>query len=233
MAPPVFPAISGLTLSRPPLPRRKKPITIAHITITAIIIALIIGVTITIAAITENLMLFCLGADRDRSLHVGLTPAQEAAAVARRKEIFEELHPETRAGACPCSKTYPAQKPVRSGNQFADEDREHWALLRTWAPCMGSGALASEQYSCKSRTAPPNAIVATEQADPFRQRRVAERAGFQCGTRQLRRKRACEDLHRGSGKGASIAGFAAIRQLDRVYGRDTCSKIAHRPSTLW
>jgi hypothetical protein len=27
------------------------------------------------------------------------------------------------------------------------------------------------------------------------QRRVAEHAGFQCGTRQLRRKRACEDLY--------------------------------------
>jgi hypothetical protein len=24
--------------------------------------------------------------------------------------------------ACPCSKTYPAQKPVRSGNRFADEE---------------------------------------------------------------------------------------------------------------
>ena len=62
MALPVFPAISGLTLLRPPLPRRKKPITIVHITITAItitaiIIALIIGVTITIAAISENLVL--------------------------------------------------------------------------------------------------------------------------------------------------------------------------------
>jgi hypothetical protein len=45
----VFPAISGLTLSRPALSRRKEPI----------IIALIIGVTLitTIAAITEKLML--------------------------------------------------------------------------------------------------------------------------------------------------------------------------------
>ena len=43
----VFPAISGLTLSRPALPRRKEPI----------IIALIIGVTliITITAITKKL----------------------------------------------------------------------------------------------------------------------------------------------------------------------------------
>jgi len=67
MAPPVFPLYPALPC-RATAPRRKKPITIAHITITAIIIALIIGVTITIAAITENLMLFCLGADRDRSL---------------------------------------------------------------------------------------------------------------------------------------------------------------------
>jgi hypothetical protein len=45
----VFPAISGLTLSRPALPRRKEPI----------IIALIIGVTliITIAVITKKLTL--------------------------------------------------------------------------------------------------------------------------------------------------------------------------------
>ncbi len=57
----VLPAISGLPLSRPALPRRKNPITI-----TLIIIALIIDVTITIAAITENLMQFCLATDRDR-----------------------------------------------------------------------------------------------------------------------------------------------------------------------
>ena len=44
-----LPAISGLPLSRPALPRRKKPITIAPI-----IIALIIDVTITIAATTET-----------------------------------------------------------------------------------------------------------------------------------------------------------------------------------
>ena len=52
----VLPVISGLPLSRPALPRRKNPITIA----------LFIDVTVTIAAITENLMLFCLAADRDR-----------------------------------------------------------------------------------------------------------------------------------------------------------------------
>jgi hypothetical protein len=45
----VFPAISGLTLSRPAPPRRREPI----------IIALIIGVTltITITAITKKLTL--------------------------------------------------------------------------------------------------------------------------------------------------------------------------------
>jgi len=49
-----LPAISGLPLSRPALPRRKKPITIA-----TIIIALIIDVTITIAATTESLTRPC------------------------------------------------------------------------------------------------------------------------------------------------------------------------------
>jgi hypothetical protein len=49
--------LSGLPLSRPALPRRNKPITIALITIAAIIITLIIDVTITIAAIAENLTL--------------------------------------------------------------------------------------------------------------------------------------------------------------------------------
>ena len=59
----VLPTLSGLLLSRPALPRRNKPIiiapiTIAPITIAATVIALIIHVTITIAAIAENLMLF-------------------------------------------------------------------------------------------------------------------------------------------------------------------------------
>ncbi len=53
-----FELISGPPLSRPALPRRNKPITIALITIAAIIITLIIDVTITIAAIAENLTLF-------------------------------------------------------------------------------------------------------------------------------------------------------------------------------
>jgi hypothetical protein len=34
-------------------------------------------------------------------------------------ELDKEKAP---ADPCPCSKTYPAQKPVRSGNRFADED---------------------------------------------------------------------------------------------------------------
>jgi hypothetical protein len=55
--PAVLPILSSLLLSRPALPRRNKPITIALITIAATIIALIIDVTITIDAITENLTL--------------------------------------------------------------------------------------------------------------------------------------------------------------------------------
>ena len=54
----VLPAISDLPLSRPALPRRNKPTTIALITIAATIITLIIDVTTTIATITENLTLF-------------------------------------------------------------------------------------------------------------------------------------------------------------------------------
>jgi hypothetical protein len=57
----------------------------------------------------------------------------------------------------------PAQKPIRSGNRFADEDRdvrflisriEHWPLLRPGDHAWVLGAIASERNNCKTERPP-------------------------------------------------------------------------------